>query len=40
MEPLIAFVATTLVLRLVGRLRFERFDAWRPALRGGLTARA
>jgi uncharacterized membrane protein len=38
MEPLIAFVATTLVLRLAGRLKFDRFDAWRPALRGGLTA--
>lgn len=38
MEPLIAFVSTTLVLRLLGRFRFERFDAWRPAMRGGLTA--
>lgn len=38
MEPLIAFVATTLVLRLLGRLRFASFDAWRPSLRGGLTA--
>ncbi|GAA2153661.1 MULTISPECIES: DoxX family protein [Glycomyces] len=38
MEPLIAFAATTLVLRLLGRVKIDRFNAWRPALRGGLTA--
>jgi uncharacterized membrane protein len=38
MEPLIGFAATTLVLRFLGRVKFARFDAWRPALRGGLTA--
>jgi uncharacterized membrane protein len=38
MEPLIAFVATTLILRLLGRVKLDGFNAWRPALRGGLTA--
>lgn len=37
MEPLIGFAATTLVLRLLGRVKFARFNAWRPSLRGGLT---
>lgn len=37
MEPLIGFAATTLVLRWLGRVRFARLNAWRPALRGGLT---
>ncbi|WP_205324173.1 DoxX family protein [Glycomyces sp. YM15] len=38
MAPLISLVATTLVLRLLGRIKFARFNAWRPAMRGGLTA--
>ncbi|WP_199036857.1 DoxX family protein [Glycomyces salinus] len=37
MEPLIGFAATTLVLRLLGRVRFARFNAWRPSMRGGLS---
>lgn len=37
MEPLIGFAATTLVLRLLGRVKVARLNAWRPALRGGLT---
>jgi uncharacterized membrane protein len=37
MEPLIGFAATTLVARLLGRVKFSRFDAWRPAMRAGLT---
>lgn len=38
MEPLIALIAVSLVLALLGRLGVQRVAGWHRALRGGLAA--